>query len=32
MLEAQAPQDQQGHLGGLALLFSASLPLLQQFS
>lgn len=32
MLEAQAPQDQQGHLGGLALLFSASLPLLQQSS
>lgn len=32
MLEAQAPQDQQGHVGGLALLFPASLPLLQQFS
>ena len=32
MLEAQSPQDQQGYLRGLTLLFPASLPLLQQFS
>lgn len=31
MLEAQAPQDQQGHVGGLALLFPASLPLAAVF-